>query len=56
MGIKDIKQIVDAIQGDENLEVNAEGTMLRRKDLNDLPEFHAKKKLKTEGQKANEEK
>lgn len=52
MGIKDVKQIVDAIEGDENLEVNKEGTMLRRKDLNDLPEFEARKKTKTEGENA----
>lgn len=48
LGFKDAKQIANAIEQAQNLEINSEGTMLRRKDLTSLPEFQPKKKTKVD--------
>ena len=48
LGVKDVKQIVEAVSNAENLELNSDKTMLRRKDLTELPEFKAQKKSKVE--------
>lgn len=50
MGITKVQQIVQAVKGAANIELNKDSTMLRRKDLVELPEFKAKKKVKTDGQ------
>lgn len=49
MGITQPTQIVEAVKNAENLELNKENTMLRRKNINELPEFKAKKKSKNGG-------
>lgn len=48
LGVNKVQQIVDAVQGEDELELNADKTMIRRKSLDDLPEFKPKKKVKTE--------
>ena len=39
---------MDAVVNDDDLELNADKTMIRRKALDDLPEFKPKKKVKTD--------
>ena len=39
---------MDAVVNDDDLELNADKTMIRRKSLDDLPEFKPKKKVKTD--------
>jgi hypothetical protein len=41
-------QIVQALADVEEIEFNADKTMIRRKNLDDLPEFQPKKKVKSE--------
>lgn len=48
LGINRVQQIVEAVANDEELELNADKTMIRRKSLDDLPEFQPKKKVKSE--------
>jgi hypothetical protein len=48
LGVTNVKQIVDAVENTENLELNEEKTALRVKCLETLPEFKPKKKLKSE--------
>lgn len=48
LGINKVQQIVDAVEGDDTLELNADKTMIKRKSLDDLPEFKPKKKVKTD--------
>lgn len=44
LGITTAKQIVEAVEECESLELNANKTALRSKQLENLPEFKAKKK------------
>ena len=48
LGVSKTQQLVDAIATDDQLELNADKTMVRRKNLDDLPEFKPKKKVKTD--------
>lgn len=48
MGCTQAQQIVDAAANNDNLELSADKTMIKRKDLGDLPEFQPKKKVKSE--------
>lgn len=48
LGVSKVQQIVDAVAGDDSLELNADKTMIKRVALDDLPEFKPKKKLKSE--------
>ena len=48
LGVNKVQQIVDAVAGDDSLELNADKTMVRRVALDDLPEFKPKKKVKSE--------
>lgn len=48
LGVTSIKQIIEAVENTENLELNAEKNALRLKTLGTLPEFKPKKKLKSE--------
>ena len=50
MGITKVEQIVQAVKDVPTLQLNKDSTMLKRNDLVDLPEFKAKKKVKTDGQ------
>lgn len=45
------EQIIEAAADNDNLEVSADKTMIRRKNLDDLPEFQPKKKIKSDDQK-----
>lgn len=49
MGYTKVEQIVDALKGADGIEFNKDRTMLRRKDMTELPEFKAKKKVKSDG-------
>lgn len=51
MGITQPSQIVAAVEASQTLELNTEKSMLRRKDMKELPEFKAKKKSKVDGNK-----
>lgn len=54
LGVNKAQQIVDAVVGDDELELSADKTMVRRKALDDLPEFKPKKKLKEDDSKPSE--
>ena len=45
------EQIVEAAADNESLEVNADKSMIRRMNQDDLPEFQPKKKVKGEEEK-----
>ena len=48
LGVTNAKQIIEAVENTENLELNADKTALRVKCLETLPEFKPKKKVKSE--------
>lgn len=48
LGVTKTQQIVDAVSTDDQLQLNSDKTMIRRKALDDLPDFKPKKKVKTE--------
>jgi hypothetical protein len=48
LGVTTAKQIIEAVENTENLELNADKTALRVKCLETLPEFKPKKKVKSE--------
>lgn len=48
MGITNIKQIADAVEGSDSIELSNDKTSLRIKNLGELPEFKPKKKVKTD--------
>ena len=48
LGVTTAKQIIEAVENTENLELSADRTALRVKCLETLPEFKPKKKVKSE--------
>ena len=48
LGVNKVQQLIDAIATDDQLELNADKNMVKRKALDDLPEFKPKKKVKTD--------
>lgn len=48
LGVNKVQTLADAVANHEELELNTDKTMIRRKNLDDLPEFKPKKKVKTE--------
>jgi len=47
MNITTVKQIVEGVAGAESIELSKDKTSLRVKNLEDLPEFKPKKKVKS---------
>ena len=49
LNITKVEQIIEAVNNSDTIELNADQTMLRLKNFENLPEFQPKKKVKTEG-------